>query len=99
MFAKLAFAAALLSLGAVSAQALPAAPVQPGFDESGDVTLVADGCGPGFFRNDFGRCRPIRRAPGVVVVPEVVVAPPVIVPVVRGCPPGTWRNRRGDCVY
>jgi hypothetical protein len=98
MSTKLAFAAVLLSLGAVSAQALPAAPVQTGFDGS-DVTLVADGCGPGYFRNDFGRCRPMRRGGGggVVVVPPVV--PFVVAPVVRGCPPGMWRHRSGRCVY
>ena len=101
MWTKLAFAA-VLSLGAVSAQALPAAPVQTGFDVSGAVTLVADGCGPGYFRNDFGRCRPMRRGGGggVVVVPPVGVLPGVVVaPVVRGCPPGMWRNRSGRCVY
>ena len=51
----------LLSLGAVSAQAMPAAPVQTGY-EAPDVTLVADGCGPGYYRNELGRCRPMRRA-------------------------------------
>ena len=99
MKTRLAFAAVLLSLGAVSAQALPAAPVQP--EISGDVTLVAGGCGPGYYRNDFGHCRPMRRGGGAVVVaPGVAVVPPVVVaPVVRGCPPGMWRNRYGRCVY
>jgi hypothetical protein len=83
----------------VSAQALPAAPVQTGFDGS-DVTLVADGCGPGYFRNDFGHCRPMRRGGGggVVVVPPVGLLPGVVV-APRGCPPGMWRHRSGRCVY
>jgi len=99
MKTRLAFAAVLLSLGAVSAQALPATPVQTGM--SGDVTLVAGGCGPGYYRNDWGHCRPMRRGGGAVVVaPGVAVVPPVVVaPVVRGCPPGMWRNRHGRCVY
>jgi hypothetical protein len=99
MKTRLAVAAVLLSLGAVSAQALPAAPVQTGLELSGDVTLVAGGCGPGYFRNDFGHCRPMRGG-GVVVAPGVAVVPPVVVaPVVRGCPPRMWRNRYGRCVY
>jgi hypothetical protein len=97
MLKRLAIAAALLSLGAVSAQALPATPVQP--EISGDVTLVAGGCGPGYYRNDWGHCRPMRGG-AVVVAPGVAVVPPVVVaPVVRACPPGMWRNRHGRCVY
>ena len=98
MLKKLAIAAALLSLGAVSAQALPATPVQP--EISGAVTLVAGGCGPGYYRNDWGHCRPMRSSGAVVVAPGVAVVPPVVVaPVVRACPPGMWRNRYGRCVY
>jgi hypothetical protein len=97
MLKRLAFATALLSLGAVSAQALPAAPVQP--EIAGDVTLVAGGCGPGYYRNEWGHCRPMGRS-GVVVAPGIAVVPPVVVaPVVRGCPPRMWRNRYGRCVY
>ena len=35
------------------------APVVPGTGHS-LAEQVRDGCGPGFFRNDFGRCRPER---------------------------------------
>ena len=101
MSTKLAFAAVLLSLGAMSAQALPAAPVQTGFDGS-DVTLVAGGCGPGYYRNDFGHCRPMRRGGGGSSwwcrrsgsLPGRRGRAGV-----RGCPPGMWRHRSGRCVY
>lgn len=100
---RLAFAAALLlSLGAVSAQALPAAPVQAGLDASEDVTLVAGGCGPGWYRNAYGACRPMRRAPGVYVAPGVAVVPPVVVAprvVPRACGRGMYLNRYGRCVW
>lgn len=46
MWTRLFFAAALMSLGAVTAQALPAAPVQQAIEVS-DVIKVAQGCGPG----------------------------------------------------
>ena len=99
MKTSLAVAAVLLSLGVLSAQALPAAPVQTGLVASGDVTLVADGCGRGYFRNQYGHCRPMGGG-GVVVAPGVAVVPPVVVaPVVRSCPPGMFRNRYGRCVY
>ena len=98
-----ALAAALLSLGAVAAQALPAAPVQQAI-ETADVIKVAGGCGAGWYRNAYGVCRPMRRPP--VVVAPVVVAPPVMVaPVVvaprrvKSCPRGMVRNRYGRCVW
>jgi hypothetical protein len=95
----LAFAVVLLSLSALSAQALPAAPVQTGLGASGDVTLVAGGCGRGYYRNEFGHCRPMGGG-GVVVAPGVAIVPPVVVaPVVRTCPPRMYRNRYGRCVY
>ncbi len=70
MWTRLFFAAALMSLGAVTAQALPAAPVQQAIEVS-DVIKVAQGCGPGWARNAYGVCRPMRRGP-VVVAPVVV---------------------------
>ena len=97
---RLALAAALLSLGAVTAQAVPAAPVQPAAEAS-DVIKVAGGCGPGWYRNAYGVCRPMRRARPVVVAPApLVVAPVVVAPrVVRTCPRGMYRNRYGRCVW
>lgn len=42
-------------LAAVGAEAMPAVPMAV---DSPSVTLVAQGCGPGGHRNDYGRCRP-----------------------------------------
>ncbi|HTR11933.1 MAG TPA: hypothetical protein VMI72_01450 [Roseiarcus sp.] len=53
--AVIASAVALLGLAAVPAQAMPFGSVtgaHPG------VTLVAQGCGPGWHRNYYGRCIP-----------------------------------------
>jgi hypothetical protein len=103
MLKKLAYAAVLSSLGVLSAQALPAAPVPAPLEISGDLTLVADGCGRGYYRNAYGRCRPMGGGGGgaVMVVPGVAIVPPVVVAPRgnRGCPPGMWRNRHGRCVY
>jgi hypothetical protein len=93
-----ALAAALISLGALPAQALPAAPVQTAVSVS-DVTLIAGGCGRGWYRDRYGRCR---RSGAVYVTPGVVVAPPVVVAprvVVRSCPRGMYRTRSGRCVW
>ena len=73
-----------------------------------DGAIAEGGCGPGFHRNPYGRCRPnegpIVVAPGapVVVAPAapVVIAPPVVVapaPVV--CSAGLrWHPRLRRCV-
>ena len=80
--------AVLGSLACFGAQALPISPLGSQV-AAPDVTLVEGGCGPGFHRNEFGRCRP-NRGEEVIVVPgaPVVVAPaaPVVVapPVVCG---------------
>ena len=51
--------AAMVTFGLpLSAQALPAA--APGLPTASDVTLVAQGCGPGFHRGPYGGCRPNR---------------------------------------
>ena len=60
----LASSLALLGLAAVPAQAMPIAPL--GAFQS-DLTLVAQGCGPGFYRGPYGNCRPMGYgAPGAV---------------------------------
>jgi hypothetical protein len=82
-----AFAVSLSLIGLTAAQAAPAAPAAPvaAAQATSDVILVAGGCGPGWFRDLYGRCRP--GAPVVVapVAPPVVVVPPVVAaPVVCG---------------
>lgn len=47
-------AAFFATLGLATAQAMPVAPVE----SDGLTTQVAQGCGPGFARNAFGKCRP-----------------------------------------
>ena len=100
MWTRLAFAAALLTLGAATTQAMPVAAVKQAVEAS-EVIPVAGGCGPGWYRNAYGVCRPMRRARPVVVAPvPLVVAPVVVAPrVVRTCPRGMYRNRYGRCVW
>jgi hypothetical protein len=53
-------------------------------DDAGVIQQVAQGCGPGWHRGPYGRCRP-NRGP-VVVTPGVAIAPPVVVvPRARWC--------------
>jgi hypothetical protein len=69
-----AFATAL-SGWAVSAQAMPVGAVAQ--DEAG-VSLVAQGCGPGFHRGPYGGCRPNfgpRRFAPRIVAPRRAFAP------------------------
>lgn len=54
---------ALLSLAAAPVHAMPVAPL----DAAPEITLVAQGCGPGWYRGPYGRCRPMGYAPGYVV--------------------------------
>ena len=81
-------AAAFAIAGLGAAHAMPLAPL--GTTASADVIQVAQGCGPGYARGPYGRCRPMG---GVVVVrrpPPVVVVRPG-----RGCGPGfAWRGGR-----
>jgi hypothetical protein len=67
MSKMISFAVACATLGLVSfgAQAFPVSSLQPQAGNP-DVTLVEGGCGPGFHRGEFNRCRPNER--GVVVV-------------------------------
>ena len=51
-------AAAALAGTLSLAQAMPAG--APGLADDASVTLVAGGCGPGFFRGPYGGCRAMR---------------------------------------
>ena len=66
-------AAAIAFCGlAVPVQAMTIAPLSAA---GPNVTLVAEGCGPGFHRGVYGACRPNRGAVVVAPAPGVVVAP------------------------
>ncbi len=56
----LAFGALALSAVAFEAKALPASPSP--LPQTTETTLAARGCGPGWTRDAWGRCVPIRRA-------------------------------------
>ncbi|GJD51324.1 hypothetical protein OPKNFCMD_4078 [Methylobacterium crusticola] len=57
---KLAGLAALALGGLAAAPAANAAPAGPGLlAPEAPVTRVAQGCGPGFARGPYGRCRPV----------------------------------------
>jgi hypothetical protein len=88
-FATVFAGSVLAALISFQAQALPMAPAQAGAQAS--VILVEGGCGPGFHRGEFGRCRPNEREVIVAPVPGVVVVEP------RGriCPPGTHLGPEG----
>ena len=51
----------LTSVAATPMQAMPTAPAQQAV--SGAVTLVAQGCGPGYHRGPYGACRPLFSCP------------------------------------
>jgi hypothetical protein len=88
-------AAAFAIAGLGAAHAMPLAPL--GATDTANVIQVAQGCGPGYARGPYGRCRPmgyvVRREAPVYVVrrpPPVVVVRPG-----RGCGPGfVWRGGR-----
>ena len=91
-------AAAMAFCGlAVPVQAMTIAPLSAA---GPNVTLVAEGCGPGFHRGVYGACHPnggavvVAPAPGVVVapVPGVVVAAPA--PGVVVAPAYHWYHGR-----
>ncbi len=56
----LGMAAGLALLGGLMTGGAQAMPIAPAASVSAEapVTLVRDGCGPGFFRTPYGRCRP-----------------------------------------
>jgi len=91
-FLTAAFAASISLAALATTQAAPIAPLAAPGATSG-VILVEGGCGPGNFRDRFGRCRlggPVVVAPPVIVErpPVIVERPPVIVerPVIVGAP-------------
>jgi hypothetical protein len=54
-------------------------------DQAGLIQPVAQGCGPGWHRGPYGRCRPMGGS-GVVVAPGLAVGPVVVAPAcVRRC--------------
>jgi hypothetical protein len=86
LFAAAMFAATVAGFG--GANAMPLAPLNAA--DTAAVIQVAQGCGPGFARGVYGRCRPMG---GVVVVERR--APVVVVRPGRGCGPGfAWRYGR-----
>jgi hypothetical protein len=90
LFAAAVLAATLSGLGAASA--MPMAPLGTG--DSADVIQVAQGCGPGWARGPYGRCRPMY-APRPVYAPRPMYRAPVVVAPRRVCPPGFfWRAGR-----
>ena len=62
LLAASAFALGLGLMGMTASQAMPLAPVA---DQavSGEVILVAGGCGPGWHRGPYGGCRPMYNCP------------------------------------
>ena len=78
---KTILAAAVFALaGLGAAHAMPMTPL--GATDSSEIIQVAQGCGPGYARGAYGRCRPMG---GVVVVRPG-----------RGCGPG-FAFRGGRC--
>ena len=92
MFKTLALtvaAGAISALVAVNAGSLTLAPAKPAVDSG--VTLVRDGCGPGL-RYSFRLRRCVAAGP-------VVVAPPIVAPLVTACGFGhRWSHRWRRCV-
>ena len=64
-------AASTLALGLglfalTGAQAAPVSPIAPAVAQdaaSGEIILVAQGCGPGWHRGPYGACRPLYNCP------------------------------------
>ena len=87
LFAALTVVLAIFTAATVLSARTEAAPAMMQYglidQDDGLLQLVAQGCGPGFYRGPYGGCRPMRGGP-------VVVAPlgPRVGPVcVRRCGP------------
>ena len=89
LFAAAVLAASIAGLGAASA--MPMSPL--GTTDSADVIQVAQGCGPGWARGPYGRCRPMG---GPMYAPRPMYREPVVVAPRRVCPPGFF-FRYGRC--
>ncbi|MDB5568005.1 MAG: hypothetical protein JWP84_4571 [Tardiphaga sp.] len=80
---KTIFAAAVFAIASFgAANAMPLAPLSAA--DTAGVIQVAQGCGPGWARGPYGRCRPmgavvVRRPPPVVVVRPGRICPPGLV--------------------
>ncbi len=93
--------------GGTAATAAPIAPLA-GVGNA-DIIQVADGCGRGFFRDSYGRCRPMGGprygyapgpavvAPGIAIGPGGIAVGPGVGMRPRGCPPGYFMGRSGRC--
>jgi hypothetical protein len=64
-------AGAIVAASALGAQAMPAAPLS----SDAPIVNVAMGCGPGFIRGPYGRCRPMGMGMGMRRAPVVMVRP------------------------
>ena len=85
--AMVAILTAVMPLRSDAAPAQNPAGLVQTIDQGGLLQPVAQGCGPGFYRGAYGRCRPMGGG-GVVVAPGVRVGPAVIAPVcARRCGP------------
>ena len=81
LFSGLVVAAAVaLSAPAIAASVMSPAGVAAAVNEAAVVEQVAHGCGRGWWRgpDGVGRCRPMGGR-GVVVAPGIAVVPPVVV--------------------
>lgn len=99
-FFAAAVAASLSVVGAISAQAMPLAPI--GGAQDSLIEHVAQGCGRGYERDRRGFCRPSFDRPRVerprFERPRFVEpAPRPLVVRPRGCPPGYFLSPRGVC--
>ena len=85
LFVTFAALTAVLIAGTSLSVRAQAAPMNAGLaraidHDDGLLQLVAQGCGPGFYRGPYGRCRPMAGG-------AVVVTPPIAPVCVRRCGP------------